>query len=212
MPFPHPPPPVLALVGGIGAGKSAVATLIAEHVPSEILDADKLGHAALRNPTVRDSLAAEFGHDLLGDDGHIVRSRLAAKVFGDTPVHTAARARLEAITHPVIRDSIQHRIAELRASRTVRLILLDAAILLESGWSDLADLIVFVDTSEEDRRRRVIARGWSLADLQKRERAQWTLERKRAAAHDTVGNSDSLAETRQAVSDLLHRWRILPGA
>lgn len=211
MPFPLPPIPVLALVGGIGAGKSAVASLIAEQLPTEILDADKLGHAALRDPAVRDTLVTGFGHDLLGDDGHIVRSRLAAKVFGDTPEHAAARARLEAITHPVIREAVQQRIAELRASSRVRLIVLDAAILLESGWSELADLILFVDTSPAERQRRVAARGWSLDELQKRERTQWTLERKRAAAHDTLCNSGSLVETRQAVADLIRRWRILPG-
>ena len=203
--------PVLALVGGIGAGKSTVAALIAEQVPAAILDADKLGHAALRDPAVRDPLAHEFGREILGDDGHIVRSRLAAKVFGDTPDHIAARSRLEALTHPPIRQAIRSRIAQLRTEGGVRLIVLDAAILLESGWSELADLIVFVDVADEVRHQRVAARGWTPAERERRERAQWTLERKRAAAHDTVGNSSSLAETRQAVSDLLHRWELLPG-
>ncbi len=107
---------------------------------------------------------------------------------------------------------IRSRIAQLRGEGSVRVIVLDAAILLESGWSELADLVVFVDVTDEVRHQRVAARGWSRAELESRERAQWTLERKRAAAHDSVGNSGSLDETRQAVSDLLHRWRIQRGA
>ncbi len=68
---------------------------------------------------------------------------------------------------------------------------LDAAILLEAGWDELCDLIVFVEASWPVRLARVSrSRGWSAEVLRTREGAQWSCERKRAAAHVVLRNDD----------------------
>ncbi len=95
--------------------------------------------------------------------------------------------------HPEIRSLMERKIRELRRQANVEAILLDAAVLLEAGWNDLCDVVVFIDTPEADRIARVQAgRGWSAAELAKREASQWPLPRKRAAADSVIDNSNSV--------------------
>src|SRR5690349_117998 len=94
--------PVIGIVGGVGSGKSSVAKKLAELVPTAIIDADKLGHQALELPDVKQKLQQRFGGEIFDADGNVIRAQLAKRVFGEDNVTRAARADLEAITHPEI--------------------------------------------------------------------------------------------------------------
>lgn len=155
-----------------------------------IVDADQAGHQQLRKPEIRDQLTRVFGNEVLAQDGEIDRRRLASLVFGETPEHNERRELLNQIVRPGIRDDIRRQISS--APQDVDAIILDAALLLEAGWAVECDALVFVDTPLELRRQRVaINRGWSADELQKRERSQWDVKRKKAACHFVVDNSGS---------------------
>src|SRR5262249_39717536 len=162
---------------------------------------DAAGHLALRQPDVRDAVVRRWGAGLLGPDGEIVRPRLGAIVFAD-PAELQA---LETLVHPWIRRRLEEEIALARADPAVRFVVLDAAIMLEAGWDDVCDVLVFVDAPVEVRRRRVAARGWSPDDLRARESAQMPLTRKAARADHVLRNAASVDHLERQVDELLRR-------
>jgi dephospho-CoA kinase len=186
-------PPVVALIGGVGSGKSALARWLGERLRVALIDADAAGHQALLRPEVKEQIRRRFGDGVFDSKGNVRRDRLASEVFGTGSVHRSARRDLEEIVHPVIGDELRRQIDAARGSEA-DVILLDAAVLLEAGWAPLCDAIVFVDTPAEQRRERVRSgRGWTADDLQRREASQLPLNDKRAAADLVVDNSGPLA-------------------
>ena len=181
--------PVIALVGGIGSGKSFLVRSLAETEPIAIIDADRIGHEVLTDKEVMAQVRQEFGAGVFDDQGAIIRRALGQMVFGKDAEHQAARVRLERIVHPRIRDRIRQQIAEIRSSRTYEAIFLDAAILLESGWKDECQAIVYVEVPAEERLRRVVSeRNWTPEEFFAREANQLPVELKQQAADFTVIN------------------------
>ncbi len=181
--------PVIALVGGIGSGKSFLVRSLAETEPIAIIDADRIGHEVLTDNEVMTQIRQEFGDGVFDNQGGIIRRALGQMVFGQDAEHQAAKVRLERIVHPRIRDRIRQQIAEIRSSKTYEAIFLDAAILLESGWKDECQAIVYVDVPAEERLRRVVSeRNWNPEEFFAREANQLPVELKQQAADFTVIN------------------------
>jgi dephospho-CoA kinase len=198
---PRRTPLVVGLLGGIGSGKSAVAAELARQ-GAMVLDADVLGHEALRQPEVRDAALARWPA-ARGPEGEVDRRALAKLVFADP----AERRALEGMTHPWIK----RRVEEAIRGATAPLVVLDAAVMLEAGWDGVCDRLVFVDAPREARLARVAARrGWSAEELEGREAAQLTLTEKRSRADHVIDNSSSLDRLGQQVEDLMHRWGLVP--
>ncbi len=175
---------VIGLTGGIGAGKSAVARAFAR-AGAAVSDSDATARALLKTPGVRDKLKEWWGPGVLDAEGEVDRAFVAARVFADA----AQRSRLEGLIHPLIhleRGEEMQRAIKAGA----RVFVIDAPLLLEAGLETECDAVVFVDTPREVRLARVKAtRGWDEHELDRREAAQWSLERKRAAARFVVDNS-----------------------
>lgn len=184
--------PVVGIVGGIGSGKSAVADWVGTHANALVLNADQLGHEALKSPEVIEALRQRFGNEILSADGSIDRKAVASQVFGIHAEQLTARHDLEKIVHPEIGRRIVAGIESAeRENKSV--VLVDAAVLLESGWRNECDLVVYVDTPDEIRLARVRAnRGWSEEELRRREASQWSLADKRREADIVVTNDREL--------------------
>lgn len=187
------PLPVIGLIGGIASGKSTLARWVAEHHPVLVIDADGLGHAALRDPTVQSRLRDAFGADVFHASGEVNRRALADRVFGGTSTQEASRRMLETIVHPWIEQEMWRQIDE--AAPNIQAVLLDAAVLLEAGWDRHCAAVAFVETPDA---RRIdwarTQRGWSPDELVRRAASQWSLERKRAAADWVVANDSSIEQ------------------
>lgn len=200
-PVEHPGPstiPLVGLVGGIGSGKSTVTRELARHMKATILDADKAGHEALRQSGVKDALRTAFGEGIFDGAGEVVRSQLAQLVFGDDEIAKQNRRTLEAIVHPVLRADLVQQWQTARDQRLVEVVLLDAPILLESGWKELCDAVVFIDTPLARRQLWTKAsRGWSAEELARREASQWPIARKQSESDFIIDNSGMLFETVQ---------------
>ncbi len=179
------------------------------HCPVVVIDADQLGHQVLQLPTVKEQLLKRFGSTIFDSQGDISRSTLGRLVFGDDVTAKQARHDLEAIVHPEIRKLAEQSIRDLRQQQQVELIVLDAAVLLEAGWQDVCDLVVFVDTPEADRIARVQTnRGWSAEELAKREASQWSLPRKRTAADAVIDNSASVDEAAKQLEQVIQTFGV----
>ena len=194
----------MGLVGGVGSGKSTLARRAAELYGFAVIDGDAAGHRALADASVKSRLRERFGDAVFTTDGSVNRSAVARLVFGPTPDHTSAKADLEKITHPEIRREFREQIAAARAAGAPA-VLLDAAVLVEAGWRDLCDALIFVDAPREMRRSRVAERGWSEAEWQRREASQLSVEEKRRRADVIIENSDSSAVAAEALATAVDR-------
>lgn len=199
--------PVIGLIGGIGAGKTLVAELLSRG-GGKVISGDALGHEALRQPAILAAIRRLFaGHDILAADGQVDRKKLGDLVFAQA----AERVKLEHLVHPYIARRLGEEIAAAAADERVKYIVVDAAIMLEAGWADACDRLIFIDAPRELRRARVQAsRGWSDADLSRREAAQMPLDQKKLRADAVIDNGGSAEQTRQQVDDLLRRWNLAP--
>jgi dephospho-CoA kinase len=201
MPGPPKAPPVVCLLGGMGSGKSAVAAELARR-GGRVISGDQLGHEALRQPAIREAVVQRWGLEVLDEKGNINRQRLGAIVFADP----AQRRALETLVHPWIGRRLAEEIAAAKSDPACRLIVVDAAILLEAGWDCNCEVIVFVHAPRSVRLRRLAqARGWSEQEVNARARAQLPLARKISRADFVIDNEGPLETLTRQIDELLAR-------
>ena len=190
---------VIGLTGGIGAGKSAVAAVL-QRLGAHVIDADREGHAAYAPGTMGwRRIIAMFGEDLLTDDSHIDRRKLGQLVFSSPQ----ALAWLNSALHPLIRGRIESKLDGLkREGREVAVI--DAAVLVQAGWDDLADEVWTVKAPVDLVAERVAsARGLKTWEVRGRIEAQQEMVRQAEARADVViENSGTLEELQEKVEQL----------
>lgn len=192
---------VIGIVGGIGAGKSTVVALMNEIKPMTIISADLIGHEILlKGEPAYKLILQNFGQDILDDSGEIIRAKLGQMVFGDEE----KLARLNAITHPIISEHIKEYIAAAKKTAPNRHIILEAALLLESGLVDLTDAVIAVYADRDLRMNRVLKRENLERDhILKRMAAQKEWEELKVAADYIIDNSFSLEITKAQIQQLL---------
>ena len=198
-------PMIIGLTGGIGAGKSTVAAILAE-LGARVIDADRIGHEVYRPGSEGFRRVVDaFGPGIVAPDGTIDRRALGAIVFADP----AALARLNALVHPLIGEEISRRITEARAGGYDGPIVIEAAILLEAGWRGLARRLWVVSVDRETAIARVSAsRGLSREEVERRIDAQTSDETRRRAADLVIDNRGDAAALRAQVEAA---WRALRG-
>jgi dephospho-CoA kinase len=196
---------VVGLTGGIGSGKSAVADAF-EGLGANVTDTDRLAHAltAPGQPGHAAVLAA-FGPGFLCPGGTLDRARLRRLVFGDA----AARSRLEAILHPLIREAARCEVAAWTSPYG----LLVVPLLLERGGLTGVDRVLVVDCAEDEQVRRVVARsGLAAADVRAIMATQLPRKERLARADDVLDNAGPVSAIAPQVAELDRRYRALAAA
>jgi dephospho-CoA kinase len=203
----HGPIPVIGLTGGIAGGKSEVARVLAMR-GCVVIDADSVGHALFEDDAVRREVIERLGTGVLARedasaaaDSQIDRKNLGAIVFA----YPEARRALEAILHPRMRASFFATIQAVEQDQCapVGSIVIDAAVLLEAGWNELCDRVVFVDAPRALRVDRAARqRGWSYENFRSREQAQWPIDEKRRRADFVITNDGRVEDLGREVDRL----------
>ncbi|MCH2133965.1 MAG: dephospho-CoA kinase [Phycisphaerales bacterium] len=189
--------PVIGLTGGIGSGKSLVASVLARR-GCVVADADTLAKQALDEPGVLETLRSRWGDSIVGDDGRADRQAIAGIIFQDDQ----QRAWLESILHPLVED--QRAAMFAAAPPETPALVIDAPLLLEAGLAERCDSILFVEAAEEARLERVQRdRSWDAAELARREAAQFPLDEKRSMAHHVLQNDGDVEDLARSVEDYL---------
>ena len=197
--------PVIGLIGGIGAGKSTAARCF-ERRGGVVIDADVIGHTALEQADIVGKIVGRWGDRVRKSDGSLERRAIAQIVFANP----ADRNALEEMVFPYIGERCKQEIATAQRNPTVPFVVLDAAVMLEAGWNEIADWIVYLDAPRELRLARVATRsGWTDRDLSAREIAQWTPEMKKAKADAVLTNAAGAEELQLQVDQLLEGWHLL---
>jgi dephospho-CoA kinase len=199
-------PFVVGICGGIGSGKSAAARIF-ERLGARVIDADRIAHAVLGEPSVIAAVRARLGDAVMTVGGEIDRQALARRVFGDGAGPTEARRTLESIVHPIILARILSDLREARSSpRPPGVVVIDAPLLLGSPLQAECDEIVFVDAPEDVRLARTAARGWTPEEHRARERAQGDLAARKRAATRVLANRGALGDLESAAATLHAAW------
>jgi dephospho-CoA kinase len=182
---------LVGLTGGIATGKSTVADTL-RRLGAEVIDADQLARdvVAPGEPALAE-IVRDFG-DVLRPDGTLDRKKVGAIVFNDP----ARRKRLEAITHPAIRDRFLARLQALAAAGFDGLVFFDAPVMIESGNYRNMDRLVVVFTDEATQRARLMARdGMAAPEAASRMATQMPVVDKAKLADHVIDNCGDRAAT-----------------
>ncbi|KVC90129.1 dephospho-CoA kinase [Burkholderia ubonensis] len=195
----------VGLTGGIGSGKTTVADLFAARGAS-IVDTDLIAHritapGGLAMPAIEQA----FGPDFVAADGSLDRAKMRALIFSDD----AARRRLEAITHPLIRTETDREGREARGAYVMFVV----PLLVESGsWKSRVDRVLVVDCDVETQIARVMRRNrFTREQVEAIIARQATRDARLAAADDVILNDATTPDALAAQVDALHQ-RYLAGA
>ena len=185
----------IGITGPIGCGKSTVAGWLGD-LGADVIDADLVAREVTGpGMPATAAIAAEFGRELLRDDGSLDRAALGRIVFAAP----TALARLESIIHPAVRPVILERLAKAESSRAAAVVV-EAIKLVEGGLAELCDEVWLVTCDPADQLARILARGADPADAAARIAAQAGLvDRLRPAATRVIDTSGSAGATRDLV-------------
>jgi dephospho-CoA kinase len=188
---------VIGVTGGIGSGKSTFSKMLVEKLGARLFDADSAARELLESdPAVREKITTELFADAYSPDGRPDRAAIRRLVFHDP----AAKARLESILHPRIRERWTQLAAECRQNATP--LVVEIPLLFETGAERFFDRIVTVACSHETQLARTAARGLPRDEAESIIRSQLPLERKTTLAHFVVWNDGSLTNLENQASEL----------
>lgn len=191
---------MIGLTGGIASGKSTAAQRLVEH-GAVLIDADAVvrelqapGGAAIA------PMLEAFGPEILQADGSLDRPALGQHVFADP----AARQRLNAIIHPLVRERSEQLVEQARAQRGPEAVIVrDIPLLVETGHAGQMDLVLVIEAPRAQRIRRMVQdRGMSAEDAAARIDAQASDEQRRAVADDVLVNDG----TREQLLTQVDAW------
>jgi dephospho-CoA kinase len=189
----------IGLTGGVGVGKSTVAALL-EKRGARIIDADQLAREVVQPGTGGlEAVVARFGGRVVSPDGRLDRAALAEIVFADP----AARADLNAIVHPLVRQRARKLMADAPPGTVI---VYDVPLLVENKLADDFDAVVVVEAPFELRIARLIERGLSEAQARARMASQATDAQRRAIANYVLINDGS---TEALVANVDELWEKL---
>lgn len=192
---------VLGLTGGIGSGKTVVGEMFAR-LGAEVIDADQLARDVVEpGQPALDEIVKRFGSEILLPDGRLDRPKLGRIIFADA----VARAALNAITHPRIRERMDAAVTARREREGV--LILDIPLLYENARTTPVEKVIVVWVDPQTQIRRLLERG-GLTSEEARQRmaAQMPLDEKRALADHVIDNSGSLDTTRRQVETIYRRY------
>ena len=190
---------IIGLTGGIGSGKSAVASILKE-LGATLIDSDKVGHEVL-NPGSSGwwEVVNAFGRGILTPHGTIDRPKLAQIVFKDPE----ALQKLNQIVHPKIESEVRSRL-KIFEEQGVDVVVIEAALIGKAGWAPLAEQIWLVKTPKEATLRRLKERGISEPDALARMASQTPAEEQVKRGLVIINNDGSLADLKAKVEKLWH--------
>ena len=191
------PKKIIGIMGAIASGKSRVSEAFAGE-GCAVIDADRIAHLLLEDTEIKAQIRSIFGKGVICDD-NIDRSKLGEMVFESAE----SLEKINSIVHPKVLPEIDKLIAQYNRDSNIRAIVLDIPLLLEIGWENKCDCLVFVECDREIRVKRAQNKGISEEMLKKREKFQFSLDKKINLAHYIVHNNSNWEKTNRQIIDIL---------
>lgn len=181
----------IGITGGVGAGKSAILDYLKNKPDTKVMLADEIAHELMVPGTqCYDRLKAEFGtEDIYQKDGFFDRIKLAQVIFSDDE----KRKKLNGIVHPAVRKYVIGQAAYERKEGKIKLLVLEAALLIEEHYDEICDELWYIYTSEENRRIRLKKqRNYSDEKINEMFNSQLTDEKFRKACRVVIDNNGTI--------------------
>ena len=181
----------IGITGGVGAGKSAILDYLKNKPDTKVMLADEIAHELMVPGTqCYDKLKAEFGtEDIYQKDGFFDRIKLAQVIFSDDE----KRKKLNGIVHPAVRKYVIGQAAYERKEGKIKLLVLEAALLIEEHYDEICDELWYIYTSEENRRIRLKKqRNYSDEKIDEIFKSQLTDEKFRKACRVVIDNNGTI--------------------
>lgn len=198
---------LIGITGGVGAGKSTILEYIKAHYLCRIYLADEVAHV-VKEPgqPCYGALVELLGRDVLEEDGHIHKGRMAEKIFQDENL----LEQVNAIVHPAVQEYLLEKIQEARQEGQTELFFIEAALLIECGYRDIVDEMWYIYAKEDMRRQRLLeSRGYTLEKIEQIMNSQLTEEAFRAGSDFVIDNSGTPEESFRQIRGKLedYTWR-----
>lgn len=197
----------IGITGGIGAGKSEILQYIRQHYKCEIYLADEVAHLVkLKGTACYEQLVELLGEDVLGEDGEIDKAIMANKIFADSRI----LSKVNSIVHPAVQQYILDRLEEARDRDDVELFFVEAALLIEAGYSEFVDEMWYIYANEDIRRQRLReARGYSQEKISNILEKQLSEEEYRKNCDFVIDNSGTLIDSFKQIDKKLEAYQWL---
>lgn len=191
---------VIGITGGVGCGKSAVLAYLESEYAAVVTELDEVAKNLQKSgQECFGQIVAQFGVEILGDDGELDRSRLAEIVFRDPE----KLAKLNTIVHPKVKEWVREDIARKRKDG-VGLYVIEAALLPTAGYESICDEMWYIYAEEPVRRRRMKeSRGYTDEKITQMIASQPTERMFRESCGHMIDNSGTLENTKKQIGELL---------
>src|SRR5881396_2533795 len=177
--------PIIGIAGGIGSGKSLVASILSE-MSCLVINSDEMVRQAYKVPGVKQTIRQWWGKLVFDATGEVDRSAVARKIF----TLPSERQRLERLIHPIVNEHREKIMNQAAADPKIVAFVWDTPLLFETELNKLCDAIVYVDAPADLRVNRLRdSRGWDQAELERRENSQMPLDKKRKMSQYVVVNA-----------------------
>lgn len=189
---------VIGLTGGVGCGKSTVIKILEQEHNAKILIADEIGHRAMEiGSSAYDEIVKTFGNQVLMPDGEINRNTLAEIIYHDDK----KRELLNGIIHPFVISEIKKQLEEWKQES---LIILETAIMFETGCDKLCDEIWAVITEKEIRIERLMdSRGYTREKAESIMDKQLSDEEMKQKSDKIIANNGTTEDLKTQIQELL---------
>ncbi len=182
---------VVGLTGGIASGKTLAGEEL-QRLGAKLIGCDKIVHLLYEKEDVREKVIVEFGKEAVNERGTINRKKLAAIVFSDSE----KLKKLNSIVHPLVFTEVEKRIKKLKEENFEGIVVVEAAVLLESGMQESFDRVIAVNSPKEKRLERLISRGLSKEEANERISSQ-------ASDGERVKLTDYLIDNDKGINKLI---------
>jgi len=190
--------PIIGILGGVGSGKSTIAAEFAK-LGCKVIDADKIAHELLEQKAVKEKILSLFGEGILDSAGKIDRKGLADIVFANADKLSS----LNKIVHPFVLGRAEELIKRYNRQNQVKAIVLDMPLLVEVGWAERCDKLIFVDCRRQLRVNRARKLGiFGENQLKIRENFQISLDNKINITDNIIDNNSGFSGLAKQVADI----------
>ena len=192
----------IGITGGVGAGKSEILSYLAGKPDTRVMLADEIAHELMKPGTecyarILDVFSDE---DILLPDGEFDRGKLASVIFDD-PIK---RRRMNAIVHPAVKEYVKQQAAKERADDRLKLLVLEAALLIEEHYDEICDELWYIYTREDIREERLMKnRGYSREKVRQIFASQCKEETYRSHCKVVIDNNETVEAAYRRIDEAL---------
>lgn len=195
---------IIGITGGVGCGKSEVIRYIMKNYKSYVIFADDVAKQLQQKGNLcYDRIVGLLGNEILAEDGEIDKAKMAAKIFSDETL----LERVNGIIHPAVYSYVLEKISEQKKKNEIDFFIIEAALLIESGYGKIVDEMWYVYAADEIRRERLKrSRGYSDEKINQIFLSQLSYEEFKNGSSFMIDNSDTMESTRKQIDNKLEEY------